>query len=121
MQVHNRGSFPATRVRIRAFWADTSATVPDLQTDFWNVFPDADPQGGIWNPLGPAQVLDELHPARPDIVGWDWQVPSDAPAEVSILCAVTSDQDDVAGTTLVVEDAVRGDNNAALKSFLVPN
>jgi hypothetical protein len=55
VQVHNRGSFEATGVRITALWADAANGPPPLPDDFWTRYRSGaalpDPLGQ-WHPIG---------------------------------------------------------------------
>jgi photosystem II stability/assembly factor-like uncharacterized protein len=120
VQVHVRGNQPATNVRVRMFWADGNGP-PPLPADFWAAFPNADPSDTTWwHPLGPTHTIPVITVGRPGVTGWDWQVPTDAPARTCLLAVVTSDEDPIpALTTRSVGAAVNSSNHVALKNVQV--
>lgn len=121
-QVHTRGNQPATNVRVRAFWADASAVLPPLPSDFWTAFPNADPMDTTnWHPVGPAKTIASIAPARPGVVGWSWLVPASAPNHTCLLVVVTSDEDPISVSGTDVGAAVNGSNHVTLKNLHVDN
>lgn len=118
VQVHCRGSKPATNTQVRAFWADATNGFPDFPADFWNSFPGSDPPDtSTWHPLGPMCSVEEIFSGLPEIMAWDWSVPGDAPDTACILCAVNCSEDPVRCESLNVEEAVRNNNNITLKKI----
>lgn len=120
VQVHNRGVNVASTVQVRPFWADTSTSLPNLPSDFWTAFPANDPGGtSVWHPIGPALSITNLRPGEPQVVEWDWPVPSSAPNQVGVLAAITSTDDLIAETGLDVSSVVPGNKHIALKRMQV--
>jgi photosystem II stability/assembly factor-like uncharacterized protein len=90
-QVHNRGINRATEVQVRAFFANASAGLPALPSDFWSGGKPfvGTPSGTAWTPVGPARTIPALEAAEPGIVSWEWEIPSTA-AEHSCLMVLTT-------------------------------
>jgi photosystem II stability/assembly factor-like uncharacterized protein len=99
VQVHNRGVNKATNIQVRAFFADASAGLPSLPSDFWSAGKpfSADPSGTTWTPVGPTQTIVELDPAEPGIVEWDWFVPA-AATHSCLLAMATCTEDPLNGS-----------------------
>lgn len=122
-QVHVRGNLPATNVHVRAFWADASAALPPLPADFWTAFPNVDPSDtSLWHPVGPTRTIPNITPGHPEVTGWSWQVPANAPTHACMLALVTSDEDPIpALTTTDAGTAVKESNHVTLKNLHVEN
>jgi hypothetical protein len=119
-QVHARGTQRATSVRVRAFWADASLALPPLPSDFWMVFPNADPMDTTnWHPVGPAKTITSIAPARPKVVGWSWHVPATAPTHTCMLVVATCAEDPISVSGTDVGAAVNGSNHVTLKNLHV--
>ncbi|MGH9057143.1 MAG: hypothetical protein ACRDYY_14970 [Acidimicrobiales bacterium] len=95
VQVHNRGTAPATNVQVRAYWAEkTGGNLPDLPTGFWTGFPGSDPPASAWKPLGPAMTIATVRPGEPALASWSWTLPGlGAGTDAGLLVAVTSAED----------------------------
>lgn len=118
VQVHNRGPDTATDVEVRVFYSPKRGeTYPDLPTNFWAVFPDGDPVGGSWQPIGPAQTISEISPAEPRVASWIWSVPAAPDPTVALMAIVNSPDDPVAEARLVVNEVVRTNKHAALREI----
>jgi photosystem II stability/assembly factor-like uncharacterized protein len=122
LQVHNRGWEETSDVKVRAFFADASAGLPPLPTDFWSAFPDTDPSDmSVWKPIGPAKTVSTLEPNRPEIVSWDWTVPLGAATHSCLLAVVTSADDPITTTELNVDQLVNSEKRVGLKNLHVVN
>jgi hypothetical protein len=103
VQVTNRGIQPASNVRVIALWADATAGLPLLPDDFWSTtFPAGSTSCGAldsstgWSfvePANPCRVIPVVNPALPEVVGFDWSVPTTA-AEHSCMLAIVESADD---------------------------
>lgn len=100
LQVHNRGVSQATNVRARAFFADASAGLPNLPSDFWSAGKPflATPTATDWTPIGPTMSVAELEAAEPAVLTWEWTVPMSAAKHSCLLGVVTCDQDPIAAS-----------------------
>jgi len=108
VQVHNRGPLPAHNVKVKALWADASAGLPLLPSDFWSSFPnDWTATGSGWNtvdPLTPFQSIPVLLPNTPKVLRWDWNVPPSAAEHTCMLAIVSADDDPVMRSDAVLAD-----------------
>jgi photosystem II stability/assembly factor-like uncharacterized protein len=121
-QVHNRGAFPATNVRARAFFTNAHLGLPPLPPDFWvggNPF-DGTPSTTDWMPIGPTLPLGALWPGVPGLAVWQWEVPATAAEHSCLLLVTTCDEDPL--TLSGVTDigwAVLNDKRIGLKNLHV--
>jgi hypothetical protein len=113
----NRGPDDANQVTVRVFFAAKSGdSFPNLPADFWTAFPDADPADtSVWKPLGPKQVIAKLRPAEPQVLRWDWDVPSSLEGTVGLLAVITGNEDPLAETRFDVGLIARENNHIALR------
>ena len=121
-QVHNRGPFTATSVRLRAFFANASLGLPNLPGDFWlGLKPfDADPSAVDWTPIGPTQPAGDLRPGETALVRWDWIVPLGAAGHSCLLVLATCVEDPLGALGVFdVGTLVTGQNNVVLKNLAV--
>jgi hypothetical protein len=121
-RVQNRGPFPATNVRVRAFFADAHAGLPLLPPDFWsNGAPfDADPMVNAWTPIGSTILISSVAPGMPAIFEWDWTVPTTANDHSCLLLLATYDQNALnASSTFVVDTLVPSQKLVTLKNLAV--
>jgi hypothetical protein len=73
VQVHNRGTKVARKVRIMLLWVSAGQTFPDLPETFWT-----DPsQTGDWTLVG-SKTIAEISPTQPAIVYWETPFADDA-------------------------------------------
>jgi hypothetical protein len=116
VQVHNRGPLPAHDVKVKVLWADASAGLPVLPTDFWSSFPNDWTAMSDWNTVDallPFQQIPTLLPNTPKVLRWDWNVPPSAATHTCMLAVVSSSEDPV-----VRSDAILADRQLW---YLVPN
>jgi hypothetical protein len=117
VQVHNRGPFPATKVRIRAFFAEAHAALPQLPADFWpNAF-DGNPSADDWTPVGSARTIDTVWPGQPAVVVWERPAWEDADEHSCILALATCEEDPLEATELDVAELVTKNKRATLKNL----
>jgi photosystem II stability/assembly factor-like uncharacterized protein len=123
IQVHNRGIQPATNVTVKILYADASAGLPDLPSDFWTAFPGDSTDTSHWQPIGTAQVIPSILPTQPAILEWEWNIPTTA-ADQSCLLVVTDCADDpiqAANKVLNIVDLVPNEKRVGLKNLQVVN
>jgi hypothetical protein len=116
VQVHNRGPLAAHNVKVKVLWADASAGLPVLPTDFWSNFPNDWTAVSSWNTVDavvPFQQIPTLLPNTPKVLRWDWTVPPSAAAHTCMLAVVSSDEDPVVRSDAIMADRQLGN--------LVPN
>ncbi|MBZ0280552.1 MAG: hypothetical protein K8L97_07400 [Anaerolineae bacterium] len=121
LQVHNCGWQDATNVRIRAFFTDASAGLPNLPIDFWTAFPTSDPAPNAWQPIGPMRVISTLEPNRPVIVSWDWLVPTSAATHSCLLALITCNEEPLNTTELNIATLITTNKQVCLKNLHVVN
>jgi hypothetical protein len=87
VQVHNRGAATASGVRVRVLAAPAFLGWPGrVAAD-----PDRDPPAGSrWWAVGPPATLAAVEPGRARVVAFDWAVPGDAVADLSLLAVAAS-------------------------------
>ncbi len=75
VQVHNRGVQPAHDITVKVFYTEAAAGLPDLPADFWTAFPADFAPHASWKPVGGAQTIPLLSPAKPAVLEWGWYTP----------------------------------------------
>lgn len=98
VQVHNRGPETTHNTKVKMLWADASAGLPPLPSDFWATYPNAWGVASVWAPVDPAvpfQNIPELLPHTPKIVTWNWVIPITAATHSCVLAVISSDEDAV--------------------------
>ncbi len=108
VQVHNRGAFPATDVRLVALWADAANGPPPLPADFWTKFAAAgviDPALGSWTLIGDSRSSAgaiTVQPGYPRVhtFGVDWPDGLDDLRRIGIVLLVSSAEDPLAQAAL---------------------
>ena len=108
VQVTNRGARVARDLRVVALWADATAGLPLLPSDFWNTaLPAA--SGPCTVPTAPSEWhllpggnssdcskrIPMLEGGQAQVVEFDWQVPMDAAAHSCMLAMVESPDDPI--------------------------
>jgi hypothetical protein len=69
VRVHNRGTKPASTVRVKLHWAFAGAGLPALPSDFWTAFPsDSTLMPLVWHPL-PMQTIQSLPYSGASVAG----------------------------------------------------
>jgi photosystem II stability/assembly factor-like uncharacterized protein len=122
VQLHNRGIQGASHVTVKILYADASAGLPDLPTDFWTVFPGDGVDTSHWKPIGTAQTIPLLLPNRPTVLEWEWNTPGTA--EHSCFLVVMdcpSDPIPEANKVLHVATLIANEKRIGLKNVHVVN
>lgn len=116
VQVHNRGIQAAANVTVKVYFADASAGLPPLPSDFWTAFP---PSGSAWTAIGPAQTIALLSNTIPAILEWDWSTPISAADHTCLLVVVDSPADPIpaANNVFDVGVLVPREKHAGLKNL----
>src|SRR5205823_949313 len=126
VQVHNRGSFPASGVRTVCLWADASIAPPPLPADFWAIFR-AGTLGastGAWTLVGDTVLADpagkgrdRLPPAYPRVQRFavDWPADVATHRRIGILVLVESAEDRLLAAQLDVSDLLDAEAKAAYR------
>src|SRR5262249_15684259 len=98
IQVINRGPLPSANVKVKPLWADASNGLPPLPDDFWSTFAHPCTATTIWSPVDPTipfKSILQLSPHTPQIVDWDWTIPTTAAQHTCMLVVISSDDDNV--------------------------
>jgi photosystem II stability/assembly factor-like uncharacterized protein len=117
VQVHNRGWQDAHNVSVRAFIADASAGLPNLQAAL--VPPAFNLPAGPWTAVGPAKNIALLKPNRPAVVFWDFAVPLSAATHTCCLAVISSPDDPLTNNTTNVWQLITMDKRVCLKNLHV--
>jgi photosystem II stability/assembly factor-like uncharacterized protein len=102
VQVHNRGIQPATNVTVKILYAAASPVLPALPADFWTAFP-GNGNTANWIPIGTAQVIPSISPARPEILEWDWTPPATQAGHTCLLLVVDCASDPIPAVNKVFD------------------
>lgn len=123
IQVHNRGPFNANNVTVKLLWADASAGLPTLPTDFWTTYPNDSSNTSIWHPIGTYQTISVLEATRPVILSWNWTPPAGAATHSCIIAVIDSPDDPIptADKILNVGGLVPNSKHVTLKNLHVIN
>jgi photosystem II stability/assembly factor-like uncharacterized protein len=115
-QIGNRGPAEAKNVSVRAFYAErTAADYPDLPADFWQKFPDQDPDDvSQWKPLA-KQAIPVIRAGEPAVVIWEQDFPLGMADHVGILVAATCADDPIGTPAVNVATAVRQNKRVVLR------
>jgi hypothetical protein len=103
VQVHNRGIQSAASVTVKVYFADASAGLPPLPSDFWTAFP---PSGTAWTAIAPAKTIALLSNTIPAILEWDWNTPTSAADHTCLLVVVDSAADPIPAANKVFDVGV---------------
>ncbi|MFI5178051.1 MAG: hypothetical protein ACHQO8_05795 [Vicinamibacterales bacterium] len=90
VQLHNRGIAAGANVTVKLLYADASAGLPPLPSDFWTAFPNDSTNTTQWKPIGSAKVVPALSPVEPAILEWDWATPTSAADHSCLLVVMDS-------------------------------
>lgn len=128
VQVHNRGAFPSTSVRVVAMWAPVDLAPPPLPAAFWTALASGPiPAGavhGSWRVIGDGRVVDgagaalAVGPADPQVIRFAGvMLPADAVMNprVGILALVTSDDHAIAPGATDVTRLLEEERRAAYR------
>jgi hypothetical protein len=103
VQVHNRGFQPAANVKVKMLWADASAGLPNLPSDFWTMFPADSTNTTQWQPIGAAQTIASFKPGIPVVLEWDWTPPVSAAQHSCMLVVMDSASDPIPASNKVFD------------------
>jgi hypothetical protein len=123
VQVHNRGFASGTNVTVKLLFANASAGLPPLPSDFWTAFPNDSSSTTIWTPIGTAKVIPSLSPTEPAILEWDWTTPTAAADHTCLLAVMDSPSNPIPAGNKVLDVGVLVSNEkrVALKNLHVVN
>lgn len=114
VRVHNRGTAPATQVKVALAWADNSNPLPNLPTGFFTPFPADVPAGGTsWPTLGPLGTIARIGPGESGVATFDWSIDANTPFRARLLVAVSCQEDPF------VDPGLTGSAAAAMQSRFV--
>jgi photosystem II stability/assembly factor-like uncharacterized protein len=123
VQIHNRGAFTGHNVKVKLLYADATAGLPALPSDFWTQFPGDPTAASAWTVIHPASgtyhLVPTLEPHTPVMLRWDWTVPVSQATHSCLLAVMTCDEDPITATTLIVDNLVPNEKRAALKNLHV--
>jgi photosystem II stability/assembly factor-like uncharacterized protein len=120
VQLHNRGSKPATNAAVKVFFADASLGLPDLPTSFWTGFPaNSLPASSPWKEVAPHKIVASVEVDRPRIVSFDWPVPASAAGHTCLLAITTASDDQIATPELTIAALVQSNKKCGLKNLTV--
>jgi photosystem II stability/assembly factor-like uncharacterized protein len=124
VQVHNRGAFSGTAVRIVCLWADASAGPPPLAGDFWTRLraKTLDGLAGPWTLIGDTTIADPAGKGRDTVppgyprvqrfaVHWADDIVNHA--RIGIVAIVECAEDQASATQLDVESLMGAEPKAA--------
>jgi hypothetical protein len=116
VQVHNRGIQAAAGVTVKLYYADASAGLPPLPSDFWTAFP---PSGTVWTAITPAKTIASLPNTIPMILEWDWSTPTSAADHTCLLVVIDSPADPIPAANKVFDVSllVPREKHAGLKNL----
>lgn len=95
VQIHNRGIQAANNVTVKILYANASAGLPPLPSDFWTAFPGDSANTTNWKPIDVSKVIPSLSPTLPTILEWDWLTPTSAADHTCLLMVVDSPDDPI--------------------------
>ena len=123
VQVHQRGFAPGANVTVKLLYADASAGLPLLPSDFWTAFPNNSSNTTNWKPIGTAQVIPLLSPTEPIILEWDWNTPATAADHTCLLVIMDSPSNSIPAGSKVfdVGTLVANEKRVGLKNLHVVN
>jgi hypothetical protein len=125
VQLHNRGGFTGTSLRVVCMWADASAGVPPLPDDFWTTFHAGAvaASAGAWtlvhDSLRPdaVAVVAEIAPGRPVVQRLPVTWPNDVATRrrIGILLLVESAEDQLTATATALDELLAAETKAAYR------
>jgi photosystem II stability/assembly factor-like uncharacterized protein len=103
VQIHNRGFQAATNLNVKILWAEASAGLPNLPSDFWTAFPGNSSTTTQWHPVGAAQTIASFKPGIPMILEWDWTPPATAADHSCMLVVMDCASDPIPSANKVFD------------------
>jgi photosystem II stability/assembly factor-like uncharacterized protein len=121
VEVHNRGIAAAANVTVKLLFANASAGLPALPSDFWTAFPNNSTNTSVWTPVGTAKVIPSLSPAEPIVLEWEWTTPTSAAEHTCLLAIMDSPSNPIPAANKVfdVNTLVQNEKRAGLKNLHV--
>ncbi|HUL72264.1 MAG TPA: hypothetical protein VLT86_04135 [Vicinamibacterales bacterium] len=119
VQLHNRGITPGANVTVKLLYADASAGLPALPSDFWTAFPNDSTNTTQWKPIGSAKVVSLLSDVEPAVVEWDWSTPTSAADHSCLLVVMDSPSNPIPAASKVfdVGTLVSSEKRVGLKNL----
>jgi photosystem II stability/assembly factor-like uncharacterized protein len=122
VQLHNRGIHAATNVAVKIFFTASAVALPNLPTGFWNGFPNnVLPPTSPWQQISPHKVVDTIDSGGTRIVAFDWTVPANAPANISLLAIISADNDPLSTSEPNIAALVQDNKKCGLKNMVTVN
>jgi photosystem II stability/assembly factor-like uncharacterized protein len=116
IQINNRGLQPSSNVRVIALWADATAGLPLLPSDFWaTTFPAGSTTCGplstatAWSAVdqtNPCRLVTVVNPDLPEVAAFSWNVPSTA-RDHSCMLVIVESVDDPLPSSIRASNEVR--------------
>ena len=105
IQVTNQGLFPVSNVRVIALWRSAGSGLPDLPSNFWTyqfpanatswpTFPAVTGWRAV-DPNDPVRTIPVVNAGLPEVVTFDWLVPSNIPDHCCMYVIVESADDPI--------------------------
>ena len=116
-QIHNRGWNQASDVTVKLLYADIGDGLAPLPTDFWSNFTDDTFDQTDWTLVG-TQRVNNLLPATPYVVGWDWEVPVTASDLGCLLVLIDSPEDPLHPETTLDADKLTKSNKRVAQRLI---
>jgi hypothetical protein len=123
VKANNRGFAPGANVTVKLLYADASAGLPALPSDFWTAFPNNSVDTSYWKPVGNAKTVPSLSPTEPTVLEWDLSLPATAATHSCLLAVMECPSNPIpAGNKIFNVDAlVRNEKRVGLKNLHVVN
>jgi photosystem II stability/assembly factor-like uncharacterized protein len=120
VQVHNRGIQAAAGVIVKLYYANASAGLPPLPSDFWTAFP---PSGAAWTAITPSTTIASVSNTIPSILEWEWSTPAGAADHTCLLVVVDSPADPIPAANKVFDVGllVSNEKRVGLKNLHIVN
>ena len=118
IQIHNRGINDTNLVNVKVLYADASAGLPDLPSDFWTAFP-ADPTtASPWHVAGTATNV-SVRNTVPTILEFDFNPPATQAQHTCMLVVMDSSDDPIPAANKVFDigQLVTNEKRAGLKNL----
>lgn len=105
VQLHNRGITAGTQVTVRVMFANASAGLPNLPSDYWTSWPNNPVAPSGWAMVGPAKTA-VVSATEPTVLEWDWATPATAAAHTCMLVVMDSPADPIPASSKVFDVGV---------------
>jgi photosystem II stability/assembly factor-like uncharacterized protein len=123
LQIHNRGFMSGANVTVKLLFANASAGLPPLPSDFWTAFPNNSSNTTVWTPIGTAKVIPSLLAAEPTVLEWDWTTPTAVADHTCLLAVMDSPSNPIPAGNKVLDVGilVSNEKRVGLKNLHVVN